>query len=95
MNAITLPQADEELELAFDHYQRQAHNLGLELVEEYRRGVDRILEYPRAWRALDDTFRRYRLHRFPYGIVYRISEADDLIVIVEFMHMHQQFRRRT
>ena len=89
MNAITLPQAEEELELAFDYYQRQVSGLGLELLDEYRRGVDRILEFPRAWHAVDDTFRRYRLRRFPYGIVYQISEAEDLIIIVEFMHMSQ------
>ncbi len=71
-------------------YQSQRQGLGLEMIEDFRRGIDLILEYPSAWHSLDDTFRRYRLHRFPYGIVYRISSAADAIVVVAIMHMHQK-----
>ena len=83
-----LAQAEVELERAFDHYQIQREGLGLELLDEFRRGVESVLQYPAAWQRLDDIYRRYRLHRFPYGIVYRVSE--DELMIVAFMHMSQE-----
>jgi plasmid stabilization system protein ParE len=73
MIAHIMAQADADLEQAFDYYQAQRPNLGLEMVMEFRRGVERVLEHPESWQPLDDTYRRYRLHRFPYGIVYIVS----------------------
>ena len=95
MNVILRPESADDLDVAFDYYQRVKLGLGLELLDEFRRGVDKILEFPRAWQLLEDPFRRYRINRFPYGIVYRILEAEDFIVIVEFMHMNQLPRYRS
>lgn len=90
MTIQILREAEEDLERAFDYYQAQRHGLGVELVEEFRRGVARILEQPSAWQPLDATFRRCRLHRFPYGIVYRIDAAAGQAVIVAVMHLSQK-----
>ena len=60
------------------------------MIEEFRRGVERILVHPNAWQPLDATYRRYRLHRFPYGIVYRIDAAANRVVIVAVMHLSQK-----
>jgi toxin ParE1/3/4 len=90
MVAIILAQAEEDLERAFDHYQEQRAGLGLEMLDEFRRGVGLMLEFPAGWQRLDETFRRYRLHRFPYGIVYRTSDSGTDLVIVAFMHMSQE-----
>ena len=78
--------AEQELEQAFEHYERQRPGLGRDLLHEFRRGVDRILQFPQAWRPLDATHRCYRLHRFPFGLVYRVDEATDKILIVCVMH---------
>jgi len=90
MTAVMQARADEDLERAFDYYQSQGAGLGLELLDEFRRGVERMLEFPRGWQRMDATYRRYRLHRFPYGIVYRVSESTDELVVVAFMHMSQK-----
>jgi len=82
--------AEDDLDRAFDYYESQRRGLGVEMVEEFRRGVERILEYPRAWQALDTKYRRCRLHRFPYGIVYRTDMAADHITIVAVMHLSQK-----
>ena len=63
---------------------------GIEMVEEFRRGVDRILIHPNAWQPLDETYQRYRLHRFPYGIVYRADLATGTALIVAVMHLSQE-----
>jgi toxin ParE2 len=85
-----LDEAASDLERAFDHYQQQRVGLGIELIEEFRRSVDLMLAHPRAWQPLDETYRRCRLHRFPYGVVYRIDSAGDKIVIVAVMHLSER-----
>src|SRR5829696_4699824 len=90
MIAISYSEADEDLERAFDYYDVQRPALGHELLDEYRRGLELILTHPNLWQPLDLPYRRYRLKRFPYGIVYRVDTKRDQIVIVEFMHLSQK-----
>jgi plasmid stabilization system protein ParE len=84
------PEAEFDLESAHDYYEGKRLALGREFVHEYRRGVDRILENPRSWAPLDHIYRRYRLHRFPYGIVYRQSSTADEVVIVAVTNLSQK-----
>jgi plasmid stabilization system protein ParE len=90
VTATILTEAEVDLETAFDEYQMRLTGLGHELVYEFRRGVDRILEYPNAWQSLSHVYRRYRLHRFPYGIVYRHAPETNEIIIVAVMHLSQK-----
>ena len=87
MNAIILAAAEDDLEQAFDYYFAIRRELALDFIDEYRRGVELMLEHPNAWQLLDETYRRYRLHRFPYGIVYRVDRAANQIIIVAVMHL--------
>lgn len=90
MTASILEEAEEDLERAFNYYQTQRPGLGGELVDEFRHGVERILEFPNAWQPLDDTYRRYRLRRFPYGIIYRVEPNTARAVIIAIMHLSQK-----
>ena len=65
MTVVLTSHADSGLEEAFDYYEAARAGLGDEFLTEFRRGVDRILQYPRAWQPLDAHFRRCRLNRFP------------------------------
>lgn len=90
MKAIILQEAEDDLERAFDYYELQRAGLGKDLVEQYRRGLDLIIQHPRAWQSLDDVYRRYRFHKFPYGIVYRIDDGTSQIVIVAISHLSEK-----
>lgn len=90
MNAVILAPAEEDLTQAFEHYESIRQGLGVEFVLEFRRAVERILEYPRGWNALDAIYRRYRLHRFPYGIVYRVDDQMQQIVIGAVMQLNRR-----
>lgn len=87
MKAIILEDGEDDLEQGFNYYNLVREGLGAEFVEEFRRAVERVLEYPNAWQALDETYRRCRLHRFPYGIVDRHDPAAGEIVIVAVAHL--------
>jgi plasmid stabilization system protein ParE len=90
MKAIILEAGEADLEQAFNYYETRQQGLGDELLVEFRQGVDRILEFPLAWQKLDRVYRRYRLHRFPYGLIYRIDRSNEQIVIVAVMHLSRR-----
>ena len=75
---------DQELEEAFDFYEGRRRGLGAEFLEEFVRGTRQIAAAPVRWprdRSRPDV-RRYRLHRFPYVLVYQIRNDHALIVAV-------------
>jgi len=92
MKVVMRDEANADLEEVFDYYQGEREGLGLEFLDEFRHGVERILEHPEGWQSLDPTRRRYRMRRFPYGLIYRIEPAQDKIVILAVVHMsrHRQ-----
>ena len=65
MTATMLDEADGNLEHAFEYFQRQRRGLGVEFAEEFRRALDLMLKHPNASQALDETYRRCRLHTLP------------------------------
>lgn len=83
-------EAERELEAAFDYYELRQPGLGQRFLNEFRRGIERVQQYPTGWQALDVTYRRYRLNHFPYGIVYRLDTVADRIVIVAIMHLSRR-----
>jgi plasmid stabilization system protein ParE len=90
MTAAILDEAEDDLEQAFDYYEAERKGLGGGMVIEFRRGLERILEFPEAWQRLDEIYRRYRLKRFPYGMVYRIDRAANQIIIVAIPHLSRE-----
>jgi plasmid stabilization system protein ParE len=90
MTAIILDPAEQDLENAFNYYEGKRPKLGGRFIDEFRRGVELILRFPGGWQRLDETYRRYRLHRFPYGIIYRVDRQADQIVIVCVGHLSRE-----
>ena len=89
MIAVILDEGEDDLGRAFDYYEQRRIGLGVEMVEEFRRSLDLVVRHPQAWQPLDEKYRRCRLHRFPYGIVYRVDEAAGQVVIVAVMHLSE------
>jgi toxin ParE1/3/4 len=86
MKARIRPEAEEELEAAFHHYESKRAGLGIEMLDEFRRSVEKILQHPNAWRLLEGPYRLHRLRRFPYGIVYKVVEGTNEILILAVHH---------
>jgi plasmid stabilization system protein ParE len=90
MSARILPEAEEDIESVFRFYETARPGLGLEMLDEFRKGVDQILRYPNAWHPLGGPYRRYRLHRFPYGIIYSADRGGQDILIIALMHLSRK-----
>jgi plasmid stabilization system protein ParE len=90
MTVVMRGAAEEDLRKAFEYYEAAREGLGDEFLNAFREGVDRVLQFPSGWHALDETYRRCTLRRFPYGIIYRRDERSDEIVVVAIMHLHRK-----
>ena len=88
MTVRFLVEAEVELDDAIVYYEAQLAGLGVEFAAEIRAGLARIEEFPDAWQLLGRRVRRYRMNRFPYGIVYTIHGDD--IFVVAVMHLHRK-----
>jgi plasmid stabilization system protein ParE len=74
------PLADVDLEEIFLYYEANSPGRGFEFLDEYNSGIHKIIQNPNAWQRLDETYRRYRLSKFPYGIIYLKTENNELMV---------------
>jgi hypothetical protein len=81
-------EAAAELAEAVAYYDGLVSGLGSEFAAEIRDGIRRIEEHPKAWPLMGDDIRRYRLNRFPYGLVYMVYQSE--IVVLAVMHLHRQ-----
>jgi plasmid stabilization system protein ParE len=90
MIVTLLASARIDLRSAFDYYHAIRPDLGQDLMDEYSRGIQEILSNPSAWQKLDGTFRRYRLRRFPYGIIYHEEKQRQEIIVVSVMHLSRR-----
>jgi len=88
MNFRFHPDAEAELINAINYYEESRENLGLEFAEEVYATIQRITEFPQAWRRMTETTRRCLTNRFPYGVVYMIGIEE--IVIIAVMHLKKE-----
>ncbi len=87
MTVRILVEAEAELDSAIADYERQSTGLGIMFAAEVAQGLVRIQEYPRAWQLIGPRVRRYRLYRFPYGLVYAPLQSETIVVAI--MHLHR------
>lgn len=88
MTVRFLAEAEAELDGAIAYYTAQSPGLGAQFAIEIRDGLYRIEQYPLAWHLLGPRVRRYRLKRFPYGLVYAPLPTE--IIVVALMHLHRR-----
>src|ERR1700730_3114151 len=84
MKITYLDAADSELNEAIAYYNGERAGLGFEFADEIKEALERIRNYPEAWRLLSKRVRRCQVHRFPYSIIYEVRR--DLLIIVAIQH---------
>ncbi len=88
MKVRLLASAVAELDEAVAWYAAQASGLDQRFIDNMRLARDRIAERPDAWHPLGAGVRRYRLARFPYGVIYVVEAGE--IVILAIAHLHRK-----
>lgn len=84
-------EADHDLTAAALWYERQRSGLGHEFLDEALSTFKAIAEQPLVCPLVHRNTRRALMHRFPFGVYFRIEDAD--IVVVAVMHGSRHPRR--
>ena len=85
--------AEMELDQAIHWYGAQAPGLDNAFLIEVLSAADRISRFPDAWHSLGEGVRRYRLSRFPYGLIYTLDNGDILVLAVAHLHRRPDYWR--
>lgn len=78
------PEAEQDLSDAAAWYEEQQHGLGHEFLDEILAMLLTIAESPSLYPNVHRNTRRAIIHRFPFGVYYRVEGST--IVIVAVMH---------
>jgi plasmid stabilization system protein ParE len=81
---IVRPQAEGELVAARDWFERQRAGLGGEFVDEVHSTMSAVLTRPQSSPKVHGEMRRAMLHRFPYGVFFRVTTSE--VVILGIVH---------
>ena len=90
MNIRFLTVARKELDKAVEWYNQQSPDLGMRFLGEVNVSLSRISEYPYSCAEIAPNIRRYLVNKFPYGVIYRPVEDEELIVIIAVAHLHRR-----
>ena len=78
-----------DIQEAFEWYEMQKNGLGFEFIEEVENGFENICKHPQYYTSVNADFRRLKVKRFPYLIVYEID--GDLVIVISIMHASRKF----
>lgn len=81
-------QAQQDLLQAAQYYDEQLPGLGREFADEVYRNLEQLAENPGMGRVTAASTKTWQMRKFPYGIVYRIS--DDALIVVAISHHRQK-----
>ncbi len=78
------PEVLEEIKGAYDWYESKVLGLGNKFLMELENSYLSIQTFPNMWANFQYGFKRYLLNRFPFSILYKVT--DKTIIIVAIMH---------
>jgi plasmid stabilization system protein ParE len=81
---VSEPQADLEIEAAFQWYEKEQPGLGMEFLGELRATYNRIVEGPLKYQHLRSGVRRALLRRFPYAVYFAVEQSR--LVVLAVLH---------
>lgn len=84
-NIIIRPEAENDINSAYDWYEEQRTGLGSEFALELMDRVDRIMDTPQLYSDLYCGIRRALLRKFPFGIYYLLNEVK--IIVLSVLHL--------
>ncbi|HSU17939.1 type II toxin-antitoxin system RelE/ParE family toxin [Longimicrobium sp.] len=85
------PSAKAEYLGAIARHKAESQARGAAFAEDFRSALDLILEYPRSLAAGPEGVRNKPLRRFPYTVVFRVTE-EDAVEIIALAHQSREPR---
>ncbi len=85
------PEAEQDLSEAAAWYEEQLLGLGHQFLDRVLQTFSTISETPLMYPVVHRNTRRALIHRFPFGVYYRVEDAA--IMVVAVMHGSRHPRR--
>ena len=86
---IVRPEAETEVQTAFDWYEAQSDGLGLEFLRAIEACLSGVARNPFAYTVAKlPNIRRALVRRFPYALFYLVD--DDAIVVIAVFNVKRQ-----
>lgn len=82
------PEAAKELMRSVQYYEDKSAGLGAEFLDEIEEAISQALTYPLSGSLLTPEDRKIVLKRFPFEIIYEVSQ--NVITISAVKHMKQK-----
>lgn len=80
--------AEHELNEAAQYYESEQTGLGAAFLADVRRCTEAVVDNPLAGQIVLQTIRRRLCQRFPYGLLYTVS--DDEIRVLAVMNLRRR-----
>jgi len=77
-----------DIQEAFEWYEEQESGLGFEFIEEVESGYLKISRHPFHYPPINSQFRRLRINRFPYLVIYEVE--DNSVIINSVRHVKRE-----
>lgn len=90
---LQLPKAQTEILEAWEWYENKQLGLGDRFVSNLRTKIDQIVNNPLHY-PLKKKLREARIDDFPYLVIFKIDERNDLIVITSVFHTSRHPKRK-
>lgn len=84
---IVRPEAQFEVQNAFDYYEEKSKGLGFEFMRSLDAALQSVKRNPFAYQIIYQDSRRVLLRKFPYALFYIVEETR--IVIIACFHQKQ------
>jgi plasmid stabilization system protein ParE len=78
------PQAESEANRAYEWYHERNPNAARAFLADLDYAVSRVQEAPERWPHYHGAARRYLFQRFPFSLIYRVTE--DTVEIIAVAH---------
>ena len=92
MKAVRLLQpAEQEMVDAAVYYELQVRGLGADFLDKIESAIADIAENSERWPIVRSDIRRRLVHRFPYGLLYRVDPDEVLVLAVAHLHRHPTY----
>jgi len=82
MNYAFHAEAEAELNQAVDYYNARQPGLGRDFAREVNTAIQNVIAYPNAWTPLSKRTKRCLVNRFPYGVIYQVTDRGIFIIAV-------------
>ena len=78
------PEVTNDIKGSYIWYEDKLQGLGNRFLNELEEGYTSIQNFPDTWANFQYEFKRYILNKFPFSILYKVTEEK--IVVVAVMH---------